>query len=338
MYFFRKTIAAILIGCAMLAGVAAAVRAEPLPIRIGWIVVPQSLVPIFFEKPGLARHLGSSYVLVPTRFNGSTPELPPLATGDLDIAALAFTSFGLALQNAGLDDLTIFADELQDGVDGYYTNEYMVLKDGPVETVADLKGKVAATNAIGGVADMAARAVLRRHGLEDKRDYTVIEVNFPNMKAVLADRKADLVAAVAPFSYDAALRTEGRTLFTQKDAFGTTQLTAWVARRGFLDQHRAALVDFLEDALRSVRWYLDPANHAEAVAIIARFTKAPPALFDDWVFTTKDYYRNPDGIPNVAAIQRNLQTQKELGFLNIDVDVKAHTDLSLVEEAAKRLH
>lgn len=333
-----------MVGRAIGAAVAAAALAfsfgaaaqQPLPIRIGWVVVPQTLEPIYFEKKELGRHLGKSYTLEPVHFVGSTPAITALANGEVDIASLAFSSFGLALQNAGLDDLRIVADELQDGVEGYYTNEYMVLKDGP-RTIADLKGKVLATNAIGGAADMAIRAVMRKHGLEDKRDYTIVEVPFPNMKAVLFDRKAALVSAVAPFSYDAELRDKARTLFTQKDGFGTTQLTALVARAGFIAKNRAALVDFLEDMLRSIRWYSDPANHQEAVAIIARFTKAPPQLFDSWVFTHKDYYRNPDGIPNLAALKDNLVTQKNLGFLTVDIDVDKHADLSLIKEAAQQL-
>ena len=42
-----------------------------------------------------------------------------------------------------MDDLRVISDEIQDGVAGHGTNEFMVLNDGPVKTVADLKGKVA---------------------------------------------------------------------------------------------------------------------------------------------------------------------------------------------------
>ena len=37
------------------------------------------------------------------------------------------------------------------------------------------------------------------------------------------------------------------------------------ARKSFIDKNRAAMVDFFEDMLRVVRWYLDPKNHDEAV-------------------------------------------------------------------------
>jgi NitT/TauT family transport system substrate-binding protein len=127
-----------------------------------------------------------------------------------------------------------------------------------------------------------------------------------------------------------------RTLFTIKDAMGETQTTLMAARQEFITKNHAALVDFFEDLQNATRWYLDPGNHDEAVAIAARFTKSPPALYADWLFTKKDYYHDPDGRPNLTALQHNLKDQKDLGFLKIDIDVTKYADLSLVDEAAKR--
>jgi NitT/TauT family transport system substrate-binding protein len=212
----------------------------------------------------------------------------------------------------------------------------MVLKDGPVKTVADLKGKVLATNAMGSAVDIAMRAMLRKNGLEANKDYTIVEAPFPAMRAVLSEKKADLISAVPPFSLDPQLRDVANTLFTQKDAFGITRLTMWTARTGFIQQNRAALVDFLEDVVRAVRWFTDPKNHEEAVAIVARLNKAPPARME-WAFGERDQYRDPNGMPNIAALQDNLQLQKQVGFLKDDIDVKKYSDLSMVTEAAKRL-
>ena len=310
---------------------------EPYKLRIGWVVVPASLEPVYFAKDGIARNNGKSYVLEPIHFAGTTQQMQALATGDLDLANLAYSAVGLAIQNAGLSDLRVIFDGIQDGYDGYYSNEFMVLKDGPIKTVADLKGKVLATNAIGAAVDIGMRAMLRRNHLEDKRDYQVIETQFPNMKQLLLDHKADLIVAVPPFSYDPELRANARTLFTMKDAFGVTQLTAMTARADFIKQHRAVIVDFMEDAIHAIHWYTDPKNHDEAVQIVAGFMQRPPALFQDWLFTKKDDYRDPNGKPDLAALQRNLNTQRSLGLLNADIDVKKYNDLSMEQEAAARI-
>jgi NitT/TauT family transport system substrate-binding protein len=83
-----------------------------------------------------------------------------------------------------MKDIRVIADEVQLGVPGYGGTSYMVLKDGPVKKVEDLKGKVIATNAIGGALDMVAKSMFFKHGLSDKRDFTTVEAAFPNMKSV----------------------------------------------------------------------------------------------------------------------------------------------------------
>jgi len=325
------------IALAVMMVISAAAEAEgPLKLRVGWAVVPGQLTSIIFAKPEILKHYGKSYTVELIHFRGSTPQITALAAGELDIAALAFSSFGLAIQNAHMDDLRLIGDLYQDGIDGYYANEYLVRTDSPIHNVEDLKGKVLATNGLGGAVDMALRKILRDHGLEENRNYQIVEIQFPNMAAALEEKKVDLAGMVMPFALIAKKTGKVRTLFTMKDAMGEAQTTLMAARRGFIAQHRAVLVDFFEDWQRAMRWYYDPKNRAEAIRILSNFTKQPPAAYEDWLFTKQDYYRNPDVIPNVKALQNNLNVQKELGLLNISIDVNKYADLSLVEDAAKR--
>jgi NitT/TauT family transport system substrate-binding protein len=97
------------------------------------------------------------------------------------------------------------------------------------------------------------------------------------------------------------------------------------------------MVDFMEDALRIMRWYLDPANHAQVMEICARITKQPSPERFAWAYTTKDYYRDRDLKPNLEALQRNVDLTHGLGFVKARLDVKTFSDLSVVEDAAKRL-
>jgi sulfonate transport system substrate-binding protein len=259
-----------------------------------------------------------------------------IATGDLDIGVFSYSSFGLAIENAKLDDIRVVLDGFQDGVPGYYTGEFMVLNDSPIRKIEDLKGKVIATPGAGTALDIAVRAMMRKHNMEDKKDFTIIEIGLPNMKPVLLDKKADLISAGTSVG-DPALRAAARNLFTQHEAIGATQMIVLAGRVGFLQKNRAAVVDFLEDALRARRFYFDPANHKEAVEIIAQFTKQPAANLDRWLFTQGDYYRDPNGLPDLDALQSNEVLLRQLGFLKTEIDVKKHADLSLVRAAAARL-
>ncbi|MGA3308307.1 MAG: ABC transporter substrate-binding protein [Xanthobacteraceae bacterium] len=311
-------------------------RAEPVKLRVAWVAPLANWASIWLEKKDLAVHYGNSYVFAPVRSAGTPTMITAIANNELEIGDLAYSTLPIAIVNAGMDDIRVIADEFQDGVDGYYSNEFEVLADGPIKRVEDLKGRVVATNAAGSAVDLAMRAMLRKHGLEDKRDYTTIEAPLAAMRAMLAERKVDLIPAVLPFSLDPELKKIARPLFTSKDAIGISQFIMWTARQPFIAAHRAVLVDFLADTLRIVHWYLDAKNHNEVVEIAARVTRQPADRFG-WVFTKSDYYRDPDLLPNLDALQSNVDMTKDLGFINTSFDVRTHSDLSLVEEAAKRL-
>lgn len=329
-------LAAALLAVPLLAVGGGARAAEPTLIRTGYVVAPGSLLPILFPVPGIARHFGKSYTLQITHFRGTTPVITALAAGEVDIAELGFSTVGLAIENAGLSDLRVIADEIEDGAPGYFTGEYGVLRDSPIRTIADLKGKVVATNAIGAGADIILRAVLVRHDLKPNRDFTDVEVSFGNMAAELSEHKIDLGTFIPPFIYQPAVEKMVRPLIRQKDAFGPVEMAFLTARTSFLRQHRQAVVDFLQDYIRSVRWYTDPAHHDKAVAYVAKFTRLPPAVLDSWLFTKRDYYRNANARPDLQALQKNISAQAKLGFLKSDLDVAKYADLSLVDEAAAR--
>src|SRR5262245_63758051 len=164
-----------------------AYSADPVKIRGSWVAPVSNWGSIWLEKKDLARHFGKSYVFESTRFQGTPPMITAIANNELEIANLTYSTLPIAIQNAGLDDLRVIADEFQDGNPGTYSNEFNVLNDGPDRKVEDLKGKIVATNAAGSAVDIAMRAMLRKHGLEDRRDYTVVEGPFPAMRAMLAE-------------------------------------------------------------------------------------------------------------------------------------------------------
>ena len=70
--------------------------------------------------------------------------------------------------------------------------------------------------------------------------------------------------------------------------------------------------------------------------ILGDLVKRPPAIFD-WAFTHHDVYHDPNLVPNLDALQKNVELTHELGFTKATFDVKKYSDLSIVEEAAKRL-
>ncbi len=314
-------------------------RAEPVTIKAAWAAVPGQMFPILMQMKDVLVHYGKSYTVKAIRAPGSGPQTTALATGDISLAYFAPAAFALAIQNAHMSDLRLIGVATRDGYQDYFTRPFAVLADSPIKKVEDLKGKVIGDNSIGGAMDIGMRAMLKRHGLEDKRDYTVVEIEFPNMMASLTAKRIDMGFLTTPFSVEPMKTGQVRALFTEKEAMeGPSELTIIAARVPYIKANRAALVDYFEDTNRAMRWILDPKNRAAAIKLVADFTKRPESVFASWIFTKGDDYHAVDSRPDVAAMQKNLDIAKQLGVLKEAIDVKAYSDLSIVDEAAARVH
>jgi NitT/TauT family transport system substrate-binding protein len=313
-------------------------RAEPVKIVAAWAAVPGQMFPVLMQLKDVLVHFGKSYILEPVRSPGSGPQTTELATGDISLAYFAPSAFALAIQNAHMSDLRLIGVATRDGYQDYYTRQFSVLPNSPIHKVEDLKGKVIGDNSIGGAMDLGLRYMLKNHGLEDKRDYSVVEIEFPNILPALMAGRVDLGFLTTPFSVTPVKSGAVRVLFTMKEAVdGQSELTVIAGRTPYIEKNRAALVDYFEDTHRAMNWILDPANRPAAMKLVADFNKQPVSFFSDWLFTKGDDYRAPDSRPDLVAMQHNIDIQKKLGLLKMDIDIKKYSDLSLVDEAAARL-
>ena len=95
-------------------------------------------------------------------------------------------------------------------------------------------------------------------------------------------------------------------------------------RSDFLVKNHAAVEDMIEDYVRAMRWFQAPANHDEAVGIVARFMKGDPAQLG-YLFTKNDYYRDPFARPNIANLQNAIDQSKSLGVIPATIQVAPNT-------------
>lgn len=328
------------VGCALISwgSVSSPAHADPLKICIGYQASPEKLIPMKLGRTDIAPHLGKSYDVDFVLFQASSVEVTALATEDIDIATLGYSSFAIALDGAKMEDVRLVADGYRDGVAGAYSNDFMVLKNGPIHAVEDIKGKVLASNGVGSVVDIAMRYMMKKHGLEDKRDYTLIEASLPNMFPMLVQGKADLVTMNAIYAHNPKTAELARTLFKERDALGVTEFAFYAARTGFLQRNHAALTDFFEDMVRATRWMLAAENRGDATRMLADVTKqSSDVLATYYLLPGEDVYRDPDARPDIEALQHNLDAMQELGFIWSRIDVAKHTDLSFIDAAVGRL-
>lgn len=284
--------------------------------------------------PGVYRHYGKSYVVVPVRLQGGGANLTALASGEVDISTLAPPNLVSGVTEGKLD-LRVIGQQISSNVSGYLTTFFWVRGD-EIRRLEDLKGKVIAVNARGANVEAAARLVLGKIGLREPGDYQIAEVRFPAMVAALESKRIDAAPMVPPFHVMA--ENKGlKPLFSVKDAFGEVETLMFISTAEFVARNRAALVDFLEDNIRMRAWMRDPGTRMDAIRQIADITKLPVENYVEWVYTEKDYYYHPRAVVEIERLQNNVDTMHKAGMMPATIDVRKYVDMSLAEEAAARI-
>ena len=311
-------------------------QASVQEIKIGWATMPGHMIPVLFSKHEILRHYGRSYTVTPINFRGSSPQITAMAAGQLDLAAFSPLVLALSVVNANLDVKAI-ADIIQDGVPGYHSETYLVRSDSGIATVGGLKGKRIATNAIGSASDTAMRAMLKREGLVGREDFVTIQAAFPSMPALLEEQKVDMSVILLPKLLQMLSSGQFKSLFTARDVWGQSELVFLAGRGEFLDKNKAVMADFMEDWVRAMRWFQDPASRPEAIGIIANFMKVPP---DDlnYLFTKQDYFRDEWSRVNAQGIQNVINVAQELELIPTKIEVApGYVDHSFTDTAQKRI-
>lgn len=328
-----QNVFAIAMAAALVVG-AASVHAAPKKLTVNTSVIPIHLISVLYQKRELFKNAGKSYEPEFIKTRGSALVLTAMAAKEIDLGVLSSVAFASGLQNANLPLMAI-ADLVQDGP--WFSAVYGVMEDSPIKSVKDLKGKTIAVNAFGGALDAAARAMVKKEGLEPGKDVNFVEGRFPAQEAMLRDGKVDVATLIAAF-WDRAKKKGGiRPLFTSKDAIGNSQFLFWVVRKDFLEENRAVLVDFFEDYIRAQRWFLDPANRQEALELIAKHEKKDVANYEWSLQPGSGYYRGKDLLFDRQAFEGTSKALHDLGFIKGPLNADEVMDESIIREAAARL-
>jgi NitT/TauT family transport system substrate-binding protein len=280
-------------------------------------------------KQNVLKNYGKAYTLDMT-FTRGTPEAASLlAAGQADVATLSVPAFAtVVVKDAVPGGLTIISDNYQDGHPGNATNSFMVLKDSPIKSVSDLKGKKIGINAFASAVDLALRVVLKKNGLDPRRDVEIVEIAFPNIASAIREKRIDCGVLVIPFLAVEAPKGDLRPLFTGGDAFGPSSVIFQVTTNSFLKDHPDAVRAFLADYVDGLAWFYDRANRDKAIEIVSAFTKSPKEVLDSYFATDRDYYRDPSGCVSAESIQKPLDAMFGEKLVNRSIDASKYTNLS----------
>ncbi len=281
----RTVIAGLLLG---LLGSGPASAAEKLTLLLDWFVNPDHAPIIVAEARGYFAEAGLAVEIVAPADPNDPPKL--VAAGQADIAISYQPQLhiqvdqGLPLVRIG----TLVAAPL---------NSLVVLADGPVGSVAELKGRKVGFS-VGGFEDALLKAMLARHGL-DLADIELINVNFALTPALLSGQVDAVIGAFRNFELN-QLDLEGRpgrAFYPEEEGVPAYDELIFIANADALDDPR--LGRFL-DAVEAGTQYL--INHPDES--FALFVDGRPELDDElnrraWRDTLRRFALRPAALDRV---------------------------------------
>ena len=277
--------------------------AEKLTVLLDWFVNPDHAPLVIARERGMFASRDLEVELVPP----SDPSAPPrlVAAGQADIA-ISYqpqlhiqTAQGLPLKRIG----TIAETPL---------NSLVVLADGPVKSIADLKGKKVGFS-VGGFEDAVLGAMLREHGLQ-LSDVELVNINFALSQSLLSGSVDAVIGAFRNFELNQLdiEKRPGRAFYPEENGVPVyDELILIVKADRVSDPKMNGFIDAIEEA---TLWLT---NHPKEALDI--FLKAYPDLDNElnrraWFDTLPRFAKRPRALDR-ARYTRFATFMKDSGLI-----------------------
>lgn len=280
-----------------------AAAAEKLTVLLDWFVNPDHAPLIVAAEKGYFADAGLEVKLVAPADPNDPPKL--VAAGKADVC-LSYqpqlhvqVDQGLPLVRIG----TLVATPL---------NSLVVLADGPVRTIADLKGRKVGFS-VGGFEDALLKAMLEQHGLK-LGDVELVNVNFSLSPSLISGHIDAVIGAFRNFELNQMdiVGRPGRAFFPEEHGVPAYDELILVANRANLTDPR--LPPFLDAVERGMQFLL---NHPDESWTL--FIKAHKDLDDDlnrraWRDSLRRFALRP-GALDVTRYERFAKFLKKQGMI-----------------------
>ncbi len=301
MMTYAKTLAAGLLASLLVA--APATAAEKLKLALDWFVNPDHATLVVARDKGYFEKVGLDVDLVAPADPNDPPKL--VAAGKFDLAVSYQPQLhlqvaeGLPLRRIA----TLVATPL---------NTLVVLDDGPIKSLKDLKGQKVGFS-VGGFEDAILGIMLEGVGLSLK-DVELINVNFSLSPSIISGQVAGVIGAFRNFELNQMdiVNKPGRAFYPEEHGVPAYDELIVIANSEKLDDPR--LPKFL-DALEQATVYL--MNHPKESWEL--FIKAYPDLNDElnkraWADTLRRFAKRPRAL-DVTRYNRFAKFLAERGLM-----------------------
>jgi len=268
----RTLVSSVFCAALLLVGLAAsndltrqAQAGDKMTVLLDWFVNPDHAPLFVAQGKGYFRDAGLEIELIAPADPNDPPKLVAANQADLAISYQpqlhVQVAEGLPLVRIG----TLVATPL---------NTLLTLADGPVQSIADLKGRTVGYS-VGGFEDALLRAMLEPHGLT-LNDITLVNINFSLSPSLLSGQVDAVIGAYRNFELNqlAIEGYEGRAFYVEEEGVPSYDELIIVANSQTLDRDKVRR--FLDALERGAQFLV---NHPEESWQL--FIAAQPELDDE---------------------------------------------------------
>ena len=281
-----------------------------------WVALRQG----FYDQQGLDVQL--------VTMRGSPLTLQALAAGSIYVGA-ATTDTTLGSVDKGLD--LVMIGGLINGIN-------MALVGAKnYKTYADLRGATIGSLTLTSGTGFALRLVLKAHGLEFPRDYTLLNIGGSSDRFT-ALNSGQIAAAPMGSPLDITAEERGFNIIGRFiDDIPDYQLNALTVSRFWAARNKNLLVRFVKAMVLANRWLFE--NREAAVALLAKEMQLNPEhTRKGWEYSVKNRIWDPDANINMKGVETIIKIYGEINQLKGPLPSPArYIDLTYLKEALKEI-
>lgn len=153
----------------------------------------------------------------------------------------------------------------------------------------DLKGKTVIPGRKGGVPYMTLEYVLRKNGLDPKKDVILDDsIKFDLMAGAFASRNADYVTLFEPTASLTQNQNKGYIVASVGEEAGEIPYTAYFAKKSYIEKNEDIIMDFTEAIYKGQQWVKQHSANEIAETIKTFFPDTDSGLLSTVIQNYKD--------------------------------------------------